>query len=206
MTLAASATRMLSARWTPASIISSYKTGHQFQSFPVVPGDDFHDIFEPVLPISGIDAFRRIANFKIRSAGKSRFRFQCRDANLVRHPRIDGGFVNDDRSPSHHASDEHTRVSDESQIGHVAALHRGWDGHNNALGLPQPLRIRREFNAALLNRLVSDIAGNIPALTVSFDFSRIHVKPDDLGFLGEGTRSAVRRILSRSRRSWLGMM
>ena len=99
ITLAASATLMLLARWTPAVTTAAVDARRRARASPACrPTTTFMILRERVLLVARVDALGRVADEEVLLPLEARVLLEHRDADLLGHARVDGRLEDDDRA------------------------------------------------------------------------------------------------------------
>jgi hypothetical protein len=99
-----------------------------------LPGHHLGDLVDGVDLVAGIDALGRIAEEEILAAGQAGQLLQQRTADVFGHARIDGAFVDHDRTRRRlgfqRLADRARGRAHRTEIGSVLVVHRCRDGDN----------------------------------------------------------------------------
>ena len=144
--------------------------------FFIHAGDDLSDILKPVNLVAGIYALGGITDLEINAALETGFGFKDRHADLLGHAGINGGFKNNYASWHKIASYGAARSLYRRKIWRVIVVHRRGNGDYVKARLAQARFVGCEFNAAVLYRLVADLAGRVYAVFVCIYLFLICVK------------------------------
>ena len=145
----------------------------------VLRGHDLGDPGEGVLPISGIDPLRRVADREVLSAREPRRLLQHRDALLLRHPGVDRRLEHDDvarlETPAYRAR----RAEECPQVRLPGAIDGRGSRHDVEVRLAQLLGIVREAHVGRGELGRVDLAGTVHVSPQLLDAGRVDVEADD---------------------------
>ena len=139
---------------------------NSIQGFRVHAGNNFHNGFQTVNLIAGIDALRRVSDFKIHAAGKSRFLFQNRHADILRHAGINRGLENHHRALCKVLSQNPACALHRSKVRGMVAVYRRGDRHDMEFRFPKLCRVRSKFHAGISDGLVPHLLCGVNALLI----------------------------------------
>jgi hypothetical protein len=144
-----------------------------------VARDDLRDLGQRALLVAGVDALRRIADVEVFAPAHLRMLLQHGDADLLRGPRIDGGFVDDRRAPLHVLADRLRRTEQRPEVRLVRIVHWRGNGNDDEIRLGQRGRIGSHGELrGRAERVGRHFAGRIDVALIARDLFRREVESD----------------------------
>ena len=164
------------------------------QGFLIHTGNDFHDGFQTVHLVAGVDALRRIPHLEVHAAFQAGLFFHNRHADLLRHSGIHGGLKDHDAAlcqvPSHGTAGALHR----SQVRRMVGVHRRRDSHDVKFRFLQPGLIRREIHVGGFDHIIAHLSGRIHTGFVQFNLFFIQIIADDINLSAESHRDGHAHI------------
>ena len=154
----------------------------------VLRGHDLRDPGEGVLPISGVDPLRRVADREVRSAREPRRLLQHRDALLLRHPGVDRRLEHDDVARIETPACRARRAEERPQVRLPGAIDGRGSRHDVEVRFAQLLGIVREAHIGRGELGRVDLAGTIDVPPQLLDAARVDIEADDTRSLPERDR------------------
>ena len=136
--------------------------------FRGLSGDHLGDFVDGVFPVTGVDAFRRIAEEEIFARHQPGRGFQFRPADIFGDARINGAFQHHHRTFFHRPADRPARAKNMAQVRPVFGIHRRRNGDDKKIGAVDNGGVRRYFKRRLRQDVRRDFAG---AVNASVQFS-----------------------------------
>ena len=165
----------------------SVQLGEPLQHRFILAGDHLDDAVDRMLPVAGIDALGRVAEEEVAAAHQARNLLEQRPANVLRHARIDGAFIDDHRlrggieQPAQHAR----RAQHRAEIRPVGLVDGRRHGDDVDSGAAAILRFRGETQLRTAQRLVGDFTRPIVAAAKLGDAALVDVEAGDRKMAGE---------------------
>ena len=183
MTFAASATLMLGARWTPASMMAPYAAATRSSVGGVLAGDDLRDLLERVLLVARVDALGRVAEREVRPALEAGRLLEDGPADLLGHARVDRRLVDDDRALAEGLPHRLGRALDRGEVRDVVVVDRRGDGDDEEGAPRERLQVARHVERRCLEHLAGHLVVAVVAAAELVHLLLVDVEADGAGNL-----------------------
>ena len=135
--------------------------------------------------VTRIDALGAVANLKVHTALEAGFLLQDRNADIFGHPRVDRGFIYDDRTGDEIAAHNPRSILNREQIRRLILLNGSRDRDDQELAFRKAFLIRSKIDRCIPNGFISHLMGGVYAAFILLNSSFIMVEAKHFHMLGK---------------------